>query len=87
MKFIQTIPIYLIYFLLTSFTCFFGIQTTKAAEKLAEAAAAKTEAAKTEAAEAADGAAKAAEAKEIIDNYNNIKKIAKDIIDNAEEEL
>ena len=33
MKFIQTIPICLIYFLLTSFTCFFGIQTTNAAEK------------------------------------------------------
>jgi len=32
-KFIQTIPICLIYFLLTSFTCFFGIQTTNAAEK------------------------------------------------------
>ena len=33
MKFIQTIPICLIYFLLTSFTYFFGIQTTNAAEK------------------------------------------------------
>ena len=33
MKFIQTIPICLIYFLLTIFTCFFGIQTTNAAEK------------------------------------------------------
>ena len=33
MKFIQTIPICIIYFLLTSFTCFFGIQTTNAAKK------------------------------------------------------
>ena len=33
MKFIQTIPISLIYFLLTIFICFFGIKTTNAAEK------------------------------------------------------
>ena len=33
MKFIQTIPICIIYFLLTSFTYFFGIQTTNAAKK------------------------------------------------------
>ena len=33
MKFFQTIPISLIYFLLTIFICFFGIKTTNAAEK------------------------------------------------------
>ena len=33
MKFIQTIPISIICFLLTIFTCFFGVQTTNAAEK------------------------------------------------------
>ena len=33
MKFIQTIPTSLIYFLLTIFTCFFGVQPTNAAEK------------------------------------------------------